>query len=228
MRAIIMRFSIAIGVIVLSGSALVLTLFFAAFGNPFDSPWLRLTKQCSNCRFSDAYSFGGADLESARFPRSDLSNLDLRRANLKKADLNHSFTRGGAQVYLHEADLQQANLAGVSLSYINLAGANLQNANLQGAILEGANLHDTNFQNANLTGARLTGAMMLNTNFAGANLSQAKLCFLDNQSFNLDGANLSGAQITVAGPNDFTPAQKQALKRRGAIPGGSSESCYGR
>jgi uncharacterized protein YjbI with pentapeptide repeats len=228
MRTSIIRFTIAIGVIVLSGSALVLAMFFAAFGNPLDGPWLRLTKQCSNCRFSDAYSFAGADLEGARFARSDLSTIDLRRANLKNADLSQSFTRGGTTLQLNEADLQQATLVGVHLSYSNLSGANLQNANLQGAILEGSNLHNTNFQNANLTGARLTGAMLLNTNFTGANLSQAKLCFLSSRSFDLTGANLSGTQITVAGTDDFTPDQKQALKLRGAIPGGSSDNCYGR
>jgi uncharacterized protein YjbI with pentapeptide repeats len=228
MRSIIIGFGITIGMIFLLCGTLALAVSFVAFGNPLDGPRLRLTKHCPDCRFYGDSDWVGADLEGAHFPRSDLSNVNLHRANLKNADLSHSFTRGGTTLQLNETDLQQATLVGVHLSYSNLAGANLQNANLQGAILEGANLHNTNFQNANLTGARLTGAMLLNTNFTGANLSQAKLCFLSSRSFDLTGANLSGTQITVAGTNDFTPDQKQALKLRGAIPGGSSESCYGR
>jgi hypothetical protein len=46
-------------------------------------------------------------------------------------------------------------------------------------------------------------------------------------SLKLDGAKLQGARITIAPGNpDFTPAQKQELKQRGAIPGGASELCY--
>jgi uncharacterized protein YjbI with pentapeptide repeats len=88
-------------------------------------------------------------------------------------------------------------------------------------------LSGANLQKASLVGTKLTNATIDNTDFSDADLRDAKMCFLSSKQVKLDRAQLTGARITIApGAIDFTPAQKQALKQRGAIPGGASELCY--
>ena len=72
--------------------------------------------------------------ETKRCPRCDLTE-----ANLKGANLRHT-------------DLQGANLRGT-----DLRGANLRDANLQSANLEDANLRHANLRGGNLLGANLKG-----------------------------------------------------------------------
>ena len=85
--------------------------------------------------------------------RANLSNADLRDANLSNADLFG------------------ANLRGANLRGANLFGANLRNADLRDADLRGANLSNADLRGANLSNADLCGA-----NLRGANLSNADLC----------------------------------------------------
>jgi len=66
-------------------------------------------------------------------------------ANLSNADL-----RG--------ADLRNANLRNADLSNANLRGADLRGADLSNADLCGANLRNADLSNANLCGANLSGA----------------------------------------------------------------------
>ena len=73
--------------------------------------------------------------------RANLSNADLRDANLSNADLSN-------------ADLFGANLRCANLSNADLRGANLSNADLCGANLRGANL-----SNADLCGASIDQMM---------------------------------------------------------------------
>lgn len=71
--------------------------------------------------------------------RADLSDADLRNANLRGADL-YNADLSGANLY--NADLCDADLRGAYLCDADLYGANLRGANLCGAYLYGANLRD--------------------------------------------------------------------------------------
>ena len=91
--------------------------------------------------------------------RADLSDANLRGANLYGADLSDANLSG--------ANLSYSNLYGANLSYSNLYGANLSGANLSGAILSysnlrGANLYDADLYDADLSNADLRGAKNLN------------------------------------------------------------------
>ena len=71
---------------------------------------------------------------------SDLSDANLRDANLSGSDLRDAILRG--------SNLSGANLRGSNLSGANLSGAILRDANLSGAILSGAILSDANLRGA--------------------------------------------------------------------------------
>jgi hypothetical protein len=113
--------------------------------------------------------------EEVEYGRIDLSNTDLRGANLQGA-------------YLREANLQGADLEGAYLREANLQGANLEIADLQRAVLEGANLQEAFLVASNLERARLYEA-----NLQGANLQRTYLKNADLLASNLYGANLEGA-----------------------------------
>ena len=68
-------------------------------------------------------NFINADLSDTNLKGADLSEANLSNANLKGADLS-------------EANLSNANLKGADLSKANLRGANLNSANLNEALVE--------------------------------------------------------------------------------------------
>ena len=86
----------------------------------------------------------------ANLSRANLSDADLRYANLSRANLT------GAN--LSHADLRYANLGGANLRYANLSGANLIDANLGGARLRHANLGGAILGCTNLSDADLRNA----------------------------------------------------------------------
>ena len=75
---------------------------------------------------------------------ADLSEADLRGANLRGADL-------------YEADLRGANLRGAYLYEADLRGADLYEADLYGANLRGADLYGANLRGAELSNAKFYG-----------------------------------------------------------------------
>ena len=112
----------------------------------------------------------------------DLSEIDLRGANLKSTNLS------GSNLFsanLSGADLSNANLSGTNLIKANLSNANLERTNLFGANLIKANLSHTNLERANLSGANLSDANLANANLENTDLSNA----------NLSGANLSKTNL---------------------------------
>jgi uncharacterized protein YjbI with pentapeptide repeats len=149
----------------------------------------------------------GIDLEA-----TNLGNVDLRGAFLKKANLSHtrmvSAQFDGAQ--LQEANLSYANLYHTDLRKADLQGAKLVQAilpdNLNGARLNGADLHDARLKgrvlkNADLSDAELGGETNLEgADLSGADLRRAQLdsSYLQGVDFRtakLDGANLRSADL---------------------------------
>ena len=86
----------------------------------------------------------------ANLSRANLSDADLRYANLSRTNLT------GAN--LSDADLRYANLGGANLRHADICRANLIDANLGGARLRHANLGDANLSDANLSDADLRNA----------------------------------------------------------------------
>ena len=88
---------------------------------------------------------------------------------------------GGSRANLSNADLRDANLSNADLFGANLRNANLRDADLRCANLRNADLRDAalrcaNLSNADLRGANLSNADLFGANLRGANLSNADLC----------------------------------------------------
>lgn len=90
-------------------------------------------------------------------------------------------------------NLQNADLSGLVLENVNLAGANLK-----GADLSGTYLYDADLQKANLEKATLTRAVLIGANFHGANLTKAKLEHAYLAQSDLSNATLTGACLQEA------------------------------
>ena len=129
----------------------------------------------------------GEEGERADLKGTDLSDADLRRANLSGADLR------GAD--LKWADLTGANLSGADLRGADLKWADLKEAYLSGVDLKGANLSEADLEEVYLEGAELRGAYLEGANLDGANLDGA----------DLREANLSGVR-GVLSQTDFIKA----------------------
>ncbi len=95
------------------------------------------------------------------------------------------------------ADLSSANLAGLNLSFADLAGANLKRANLTG----------TNFAAADLSHADLSDANITGTNFTD---SQRNAVILYSTDIDLFGTIVGDLNITTE-PEWSTDAHERAL-----------------
>ena len=111
---------------------------------------------------------------------------------------------GGSRANLSNADLRDANLSNADLFGANLRGANLSNADLCGANLRGANLFGANLRNADLRDADLRCANLSNADLRGANLSNADLFGANLRGANLSNADLCGASIDQMMWNIYT------------------------
>ena len=114
--------------------------------------------------------------------RANLSNADLRKANLIGADLS-------------SADLRKANLIGADLSSADLSNTNLIGANLSNADLSNTNLSDANLSNANLSNADLRYADLRYSNLRYASLENANLRYVDLRYADLIYADLIYADL---------------------------------
>lgn len=113
----------------------------------------------------------------------DRPGLDLRAADLRRADLHGlPLARLRATLLsdadLHDAHLERADLGGAHLERANLRGAHLEGAYLEGAHLEGADLSGAYLESADLSRAHvdcatLRGAHLQETLFLGATLTGA-------------------------------------------------------
>ncbi len=138
----------------------------------------------------------GADLRMAKLERTSLERVNLTGADLRGADLKEAKlwdVTKGRETKLLNADFSNANLEGVTLSYLNSSNAKFIRANLRGV-----SLVNTDLAGADLRGADLTEAFLRGANLHMANLSEAKLKAADFENANLRGANLAGAQLEKA------------------------------
>lgn len=116
--------------------------------------------------------------------------IDLREANLRKANLGEALIYG--------VDLSSADFTGANLQH-----ANFSESNLSSARFTGADLHSAHFFKANLSGARLAGAMLMKSDFTrailnSANLKHSHLYFADFNKANLIDADFTGARLDEA------------------------------
>jgi hypothetical protein len=121
---------------------------------------------------------------------ADLAELNLRGANLSRANLSGADLRG--------ANLIDANVAGADLSAANLSRADLNWAHLGGADLIEADLSNANLFEANLSDADLSGADLREANPSRANLIRANLSRADLRGANLIEAKLGWASLNRA------------------------------
>ena len=133
----------------------------------------------------------GYEKMRANLDGADISNTDLRFANLKDANLN------GDNFY--KSDLREADLRRALLFHSNLSYADFREAKLDGANIVNSSLIFADFSDANLTGTCLVDSNLLNADLECANLNWADLrnCNLHHADFrccNFWHGNLVGAK----------------------------------
>ena len=127
----------------------------------------------------------------ANLDGADISNTDLRFANLKYAILN--------DVNFCKSDLRWANFCTTSLQHTNLSYADFREATLNDAYICDSNLIHADFGDASLVGAYLSHLNLTRADFQGANLAWADLrnCVFDNtdlRNCNFMYSNLRGSK----------------------------------
>ena len=122
--------------------------------------------------------------------RPDLSQANLKDANLAGVDLSRAA--------LWQTDLSGANLAEANLVGADLYGARLCRTNLAGARLDEADLSSTDLTRANLSGAGLAQANLVHANLHGTDLRGADLDWADLSEADLFGGMAEGADFHAA------------------------------
>ena len=91
----------------------------------------------------------------------------------------------GEKADLSDVNLRCANLSGADLRYANLRCANLRGADLSGADLHGADLGSATLSGADLRGANLSGAkeLMSNINFLEAHFERTNKGYVVYKTF---------------------------------------------
>ena len=129
--------------------------------------------------------------------RANLSNADLRKANLIGADLSSADLSNtnliGAN--LSNADLSNTNLSDANLSNVDLRHADLRYADLRYANLENANLRYVDLKNADLKNIDLRYADLRYSNLRNTNLKDANLTYADLKNADLRFSNLSNTDL---------------------------------
>jgi hypothetical protein len=117
-------------------------------------------------RLPDAHRSRSGRAGAAGSPvRRDLTNTDLRRADLVLANLE--------KVILNGTHLELAALVGVNLKEALLVETHMEGADLDLARLQGAYLEDTHLEGATLIEAHLEGAYLAFAHLEGATLEDA-------------------------------------------------------
>jgi len=131
-----------------------------------------------------------AELWGSDFSKADLSKADLWRADFSKADLWRADFTG--------ANLTGADFTGANLTGTDFTGANLREANFIKAHIDGGFFPEANLEGANLSEGYLCGAFLIKANLFRANLSKANLFGANFTNANLELASLEGVDLTKA------------------------------
>ena len=148
-------------------------------------------------------------------PHLDLSQTDLRGADLRAAQLEGTYFTAAhlegallngahleaailSRTHLAGADLTAAHLEGTFLTDARLEGASLVSAHLEGASLDAAHLEGAHLGEAHLLSASLDSAHLEKADLRGANLEEATFDSADVTGADFNGAHLKGAQLRNA------------------------------
>lgn len=133
-----------------------------------------------------------------------MKNISVEELNeiLKKHEMWLKNEKSGER-----ADLMDADLRGIDLSYTNLSGADLRNANLSESDLTYVNLSNADLWNTNLSYSELKCSDLWNTNLSESDLNNADLSYTNLRGANLSYTNLSytdlrGADLRYANLNN--------------------------
>lgn len=107
------------------------------------------------------------DLHGCNLSGEDLSNLRMKKYNMKNADLSRS--------YLQEASFQSADLTSANLRSAYINHSDFSFACLRGTTMWRARVFNSNFGYANLQDADLRYGVIMNSNFKSANLTSINL-----------------------------------------------------
>ena len=127
----------------------------------------------------------------ANLDGADISNTNLRFANLKYASLN--------DVNFYKSNLRWANFCNASLQHTNLSYADFREATFNDTNIANSNLINADFGDSSLVGAYLPHSNLTRAGFQGANLAWADLrdCVFydtDLRDCNFMYANLRGSE----------------------------------
>lgn len=159
-----------------------------------------------------------ADVEWLAATHGTTTPLDLRGANLQRADLSHLplhnlrgclddlilVTLTPEQRAKGAINLDRANLDGAKLDGARLRDAKMQSASLVDTTLDRADLSIAHLENANLHGASLRGANLGGTYQAAGQPEEKQALYVahledaDLSGAHLEGANLRGARLEGA------------------------------
>ena len=127
----------------------------------------------------------------ANLDGADISNTDLRFANLKYASLNDvNFYKSD----LREADLRRASLQHTNLSYADFREATLNDTNIANSNLTYADFDDASFVGAYLSHSNLTRADLQGANLAWADIHSCVFYDTDLRDCNFMYSNLRGSK----------------------------------
>ena len=163
-------------------------------------------RNLADADFSAACMIGcdlsGARLDNATFFGSDMQDVLLVEASLRRADLRGACLRGadlsGADMF--EADLREGTIAAADsrLGFRVVESRSRSDTQAQGACLAGANLQRSKLTGIIAVSADFTDAIMKDCKLVRANLKQASFRGADLAGADLSGADLSGADLRDA------------------------------
>lgn len=149
----------------------------------------------------------GLDASSSTFADADLSDVVLRRADLRRCSFVEATLADAdltecnlSEADFHASDLSDATLVETKLRRANLTevlapGINLRKADLKEADFSASDLRDVALTEANLEHASFRGARLWNADLSDADLTVVALSEADLQEANLRGADLSESDL---------------------------------
>ena len=136
------------------------------------------------------------------------SELTASYSDLRKHQLRGLPTRN-----LSDLDLRNANLRSARLSRVDFSRSKLKGADLSSTVLQGAIFNEADLRNVDLSNAEMRGAILFRAKLQGADLSGSALQGANFYSASLDeNTILVGANLSGAGFGNNSASQMEALR----------------